>query len=363
MALAEDKEYNFSISQPISNYLNIDNEYTNRTVEQMISNTSGIPGLGDYAKYVGAAFPNLNFENKNILQIIEHIIKQIWKLNIPANIVDVLKKTHICQFMSGPLFDHNINTPSPELNNIAKLIFNNIGPLFIRYRPSYEFNSCAEQVLNEGAYDLTPAGQQFRYGGFQWQLAGHTATQVAGKTWNTLFHKYIAGPCDLKSTAYRNHWSHWLLNGVASSIPDFDRSSPDSLPGYDNPHLEGGLVTVLDDYAKLLQVHLNGGYCGDTQILSSEAILSMQRDRGGIVQENPTPYGLGWWLNTERPSLFDDPGMYGARAFIDTELGIGAYISSDNYDSSSLAYRAPHNITNKIQDQIIDIVSNTQTNN
>jgi hypothetical protein len=38
--------------------------------------------------------------------------------------------------------------------------------------------------------------------------------------------------------------------------------TPDSLLGQSNPNIEGGAITNLADYAKLLQVHLNDGYCG-----------------------------------------------------------------------------------------------------
>ena len=45
MALDEDESVDFSISEPVSTYLPFDGVYADRTVEQMVSNTSGIPGL------------------------------------------------------------------------------------------------------------------------------------------------------------------------------------------------------------------------------------------------------------------------------------------------------------------------------
>ena len=70
--------------------------------------------------------------------------------------------------------------------------------------------------------------------------------------------------------------------------------TPDSLLGQSNPNIEGGAITNLADYAKLLQVHLNGGYCGETQVLSEAALAEMRVDRGGVVAEDPVPYGMGW---------------------------------------------------------------------
>ena len=94
------------------------------------------------------------------------------------------------------------------------------------------------------------------------------------------------------------------------------------------------------DYAKLLQVHLNGGYCGDTQVLSEEAIASMQLDRGGVVATNATPYGMGWWIRPENPGVFTDPGAFGAVSFIDVNRGIGGYMAIDQYDNAADS-RAP----------------------
>ena len=45
MALQEDANVDFSMSEPVSTYLAYDGPYADRTVEQMVSNTSGIPGL------------------------------------------------------------------------------------------------------------------------------------------------------------------------------------------------------------------------------------------------------------------------------------------------------------------------------
>ena len=45
MALDEDESVDFSISEPVSTYLPFDGVYADHAVEQMVSNTSGIPGL------------------------------------------------------------------------------------------------------------------------------------------------------------------------------------------------------------------------------------------------------------------------------------------------------------------------------
>ena len=84
-------------------------------------------------------------------------------------------------------------------------------------------------------------------------------------------------------------------------------------------------------YAKLLQVHLNGGYCGETQILSEAALAEMRVDRGGVVAEDPVPYGMGWWISTDNPGVYYDPGAFGSVSFLDIERGFGGYVSIDDY--------------------------------
>ena len=109
----------------------------------------------------------------------------------------------------------------------------------------------------------------------QWQLAGVTASIAANASWNQLVDQYLATPCDLRVFTFGNMWedlTQW--DGTAAS-----------LRGQLNPNIEGGAITDLADYAKILQIHLNGGYCGDTRVLSEAAIAAMQVDRGGVVAE------------------------------------------------------------------------------
>lgn len=75
MALQEDANINFSMSKPVSTYLAYDGPYADRTVEQMVSNTSGIPGLrllGGYGSPTGPTIDDFN---------------------------------HLCQFSAQPIFN------------------------------------------------------------------------------------------------------------------------------------------------------------------------------------------------------------------------------------------------------------------
>jgi CubicO group peptidase (beta-lactamase class C family) len=258
MALHEDPNVSFSMSEPVSTHLPYDGVYADRTVEQLVSNTSGIPGLRLLAQYGSPTGPTLEDFN------------------------------HLCQFSSQPFVD---------------------------------FEICGQTLVQNELPTSQAASSVFDYGGSQWQIAGVTASIAANATWNQLVDRYLGTPCELEVFTFGNPWED----------PQAFTGSPDSLAGTSNPNVEGGAITNLADYARLLQVHLNGGFCGDNRVLSEEAIASMQVDRGGIVTTNPTPYGMGWWISTENPGVLTDPGAFGAVSFIDVNRGIGGYMAIDDY--------------------------------
>ena len=263
MALQEDSNINFSISEPVSTYLAYDGPYADRTVEQMVSNTSGIPGLrslllGAELGYGSPSGP------------------------LPADF------NHLCQFSANPAFT---------------------------------FEGCGQTLVENELHDSQAAGSVFDYGGSQWQIAGVTASTVANATWNQLVDQYLGTPCDLEVFTFGNPWES----------PTSFTGSVDTLAGMSNPNIEGGAITNMADYAKLLQVHLNGGFCGESRVLSEDSIASMQVDRGGVVTTNATPYGMGWWIREDLPGVFTDPGAFGAVSFIDVNRGIGGYMAIDEY--------------------------------
>ena len=248
MALEEDPASDFSMSQPIGEVLPFGGVYADRTPAQLVSNTSGIPGLRQLALY----------------------------------------GPHLCQFS---------------------------------FAETIKFEACGEVLLGVPLPDSHDAGSIFDYGGSQWQLAGVTVAVSANATWNQLVDQYLTTPCELEVFTFGNMWEDLTL---------WD-GNPSSLRGQSNPNIEGGAITNLADYAKLLQAHLNGGYCGETQILSEAALTEMRVDRGGVVAEDPVPYGMGWWISTDNPGVYYDPGAFGSVSFLDIERGFGGYVAIDDY--------------------------------
>ena len=248
LALEEDSDSTFDMDQSIGEMLPFEGVYADRTPTQLVSNTSGIPGLRQLTLY----------------------------------------GPHLCQFT---------------------------------FNTSVIFESCGEVLLSVPLPDSHDAGSIFDYGGSQWQLAGVTAAISANATWNQLVDEYLGTPCQLEVFTFGNMWEDLTLwDGSAAS-----------LLGQSNPNIEGGAITNLADYAKLLQVHLNGGFCGENRVLSETALSKMREDRGGVVENYPTPYGMGWWISTDNSGVYDDPGAFGSVSFVDTEWGFAGYVAIDDY--------------------------------
>ncbi len=198
----------------------------------------------------------------------------------------------------------------------------NYGAHLCQFAGVFPLLECAETLYTVELPGSRPPGEAFNYGGTQWQLAGAVAEMVSNSTWNQAFHAYIGEPCELDVFTYGNMWTNandWT-------------GHPDSLTGQQNAHVEGGAITTLQDYAKLLLLHLREGRCGNTQVLPPAAVDFMQVDRAGPI--GGPHYGMGWWIlpaSADTTEVVYDPGAFGAVSWLDMERGIGGYVGIDDY--------------------------------
>lgn len=211
-----------------------------------------------------------------------------------------------------------------------------LAPHFCQFIPAGTLSDCGKAIYADDvpANNRTP-DQKFRYGGSQWHLAGALAEQVSGKPWKTLVAETYAA-CDVPSLGYANQY------GLSSNnYPSNFNGNAEAFPKSENPSIEGGAYITAPDYAKLLLMHLRGGTCGTTRVLSEASIARMQKDRvsgpTGYAPDGGTGikyngkkysypgYGLGWWVDDSR-GLVADPGMYGAYPLIDLKRGYAMLI-------------------------------------
>jgi CubicO group peptidase (beta-lactamase class C family) len=197
---------------------------------------------------------------------------------------------------------------------------------------------------------------EFHYGGGAWQLAGGVAEAAAGKSWAELVDDTYA-PCSVPSFGYTNATSMVSITTGADGSIDFGGigypttfdGDASTLPVTENPSIEAGVYTTVADYGKLLFMHLNGGMCEGTRVLSETAVARMREDRileyGGSTEQqmrlilaggDPSAvekavefsgYGMGWWLNRTRAGVIIDPGAFGALTLLNLTRGYGAFIA------------------------------------
>jgi CubicO group peptidase (beta-lactamase class C family) len=143
------------------------------------------------------------------------------------------------------------------------------------------------------ALPFTP-GTAFQYGEVGMQVAGRVAEIVTGKSWTQLANERLFGPLGMTAT-------DWALPT--------------------NPHLGGGVVSTLRDYAVFLRMIRNGGMHGAQRILSPGALWQMFRDQtNGVPMYGWNPsgarYGLGCWRDrTDSQGRLLQVGSQGALGF------------------------------------------------
>lgn len=224
-------------------------------------------------------------------------------------------------------------TPAQLISNSSGLVGLLPDPAYVPYLCQYlaagSLQACAETIMTTDADDddIIPPDTEFRYGGAQWQVAGAVAEVASGQAWAELIDEIYVQPCGLETLGYNNHFAQM---GGGFSYPEQFAGDPDTLRDTTNPNMEGGAYVTTGDYGKLLLMHLRGGMCGDTQVLSPEALERMHGDRIGAVYDGDAfgpgqGYGMGWWVDRET-GLITDGGAYGSHPWLDLENGHGAYL-------------------------------------
>jgi CubicO group peptidase (beta-lactamase class C family) len=201
---------------------------------------------------------------------------------------------------------------------------------------------CAARIFSTPDDDanVVAPDTEFRYGGAQWQVAGAVAEVASGKPWAQLIDEIYTQPCGLETLAYNNHFTQ--LGPAGFDYPRAFAADPSTLQPTANPNMEGGVYVAPPDYAKLLLMHLRGGRCGDTQVLSQAALDRMHADRIGPTYGADagadTGYGMGWWVDRASGRI-SDGGAYGSVPWLDLEDGYGAYlvIEADSATGGELA--------------------------
>ena len=251
-------------------------------------------------------------------------------------------------------------TPAQLLSNSSGLVGLLPDPAYTPYVCQFlaagTLQDCAASIFStpDDDADIVAPDTEFRYGGAQWQVAGAVAEVASGKPWAQLIDEIYVQPCGLETLAYNNHFTQ--LGPAGFEYPTAFAADPSTLQPTDNPNMEGGVYVAPPDYAELLLMHLRGGRCGDTQVLSQAALDRMHADRIGPTygaDAGPgTGYGMGWWVDRASGRI-SDGGAYGSVPWLDLEDGYGAY----------LVIEADSNTGLELAQELFDVVEQAVTSN
>jgi CubicO group peptidase (beta-lactamase class C family) len=183
---------------------------------------------------------------------------------------------------------------------------------------------CADLDSNPGAAErqarglstlvLTrPVGSAHEYSNSNYQLLGLILEVASGESYADYVQRHILTPLGMSHT----YTSQAVAkeNGLAVgyqywfAVPFAAPNMPLSQGGLAG----GGLISTAEDMARYLIAHLNGGRCGDAQVLSAAGIDELHRGAADIGPEAvPSDLGL------VRPLLEDiQMGQYGMGWFVD----------------------------------------------
>lgn len=210
---------------------------------------------------------------------------------------------------------------------------------------------------------LPPSGPfriTYSYSNYALTLAAQAASDAVGKSWDDAAQHYLYDPLGMSVTSSR--YSDFLSRSDRSSLhmPSTGNTSqlwtpaPPRTPDAQAP--AGGVSSSANDLVKWLQLHLDLGRFGDTQIISQEAINETrvpQIVRGLTPIINQTGfYALGWDIDYEDGKIWQShAGAFsqGARTLVKMNVddGIGILI---------LANAFPTGIPEGIADTFFDLV-------
>lgn len=213
-------------------------------------------------------------------------------------------------------------------------------------KPEYNKDLTLAQAVDSIAVHsplINAPGTAFNYCSTSMQIGGRIAEVVSGMSWQALFDQKIGGPC---------HMSAQYL-----------QTTPQ------NPLMAGGAHTTARDYLNFLEMIVNKGNYNGTQVLTQDAVTTMELDQtnNATIQDSPYPsnnyspfptapvrYGIGNWRDVVDGSgsaiETSSPGLFGVHPWQDPKHQLAGIIFTRTEPKKS------NLVSLKIRQMIRDIV-------
>ncbi len=236
-------------------------------------------------------------------------------------------------FISYDSVSHKVNTrPAKSEITIRQLLSHNAGIPYdhpLQELPEYKVpflfslqNETLAQVIPKLAKRplMFDPGEKFTYG-LNTDILGYLIEKLSGKNLDVFLHEKIIDPLGMKDTYF------YLPDKKAPRLVEvYSKAKPeDKLTVHQNElfrkfpisgaktYFSGGagLVSTAEDYAKFIQMILNGGWFNKKNILSRKTIDLMSRNQIGeaTVWERQDKFGLGFQIITEKSHYGDNASV------------------------------------------------------
>jgi CubicO group peptidase (beta-lactamase class C family) len=216
-----------------------------------------------------------------------------------------------------------------------------------------------ERVLGRNRRLRFVPGERARYSNLGYLVLGEVISEVSGMGYEEYVRDEILAPLGMNRTGF----SYSVVGEDTATgyhplrpplIPVIRAALPRGVVGrrqgnyvafnpfYVKGPAYGGLIGGVDDAARLVLLHLNGGRVGETRLLSAASVAQMQRitPRGG-----KRDFGLGWFRPKEakhkRPAFVEHLGGGAGfwnvmRLYPEASLGLVMMGNTTGYDHESI---------------------------
>ena len=203
-------------------------------------------------------------------------------------------------------------------------------------------------------------GQRASYTNLGYLVLGEVISEISGESYEEYVRDQVLVPLRMNRTGfnYPEPGMHKAATGYQSLwrplTPLFRAALPGGVVGprqgryvsfnpfYVKGPAYGGLVGGVDEAARLVVLHLNGGRTDGTRLLSEESVAEMQRitPRGG-----KRDFGLGWFRShgarERRPTFVEHLGGGAGfwnvmRIYPEESLGVAVMGNTTSYDHDSI---------------------------
>jgi CubicO group peptidase (beta-lactamase class C family) len=227
-------------------------------------------------------------------------------------------------------------------------------------------HSLAEAVRRTARYHLaSEPGSRFGYSGAAFNVAGRVAEVAAGTPFEELLRREVLAPVGMTRTTFRPTSSEYARMPVKYTKGSTGlRPLPPAIPTTGEPRFvmaSGGLASTLDDCARFLRVHLDGGRIGAAALLSEDALREMTTDHtiGRDGNTEGRGYGLGWSIDRltpqGRPLTISHGGALGTTLWIDLDRELAGVFLTQMQPPTP----AVRETTRRIQELVRDAVPAT----